>query len=700
MDTVNDKFQVEKSIFALDWKLMLPTPAKNIVEKIHLSSGQLFLPILECVSNSIINLKLSGLPVKDRKIDIEIVRGEADPDSLFEDTKPVKDIIITDNGTGFDEKNYISFGMPHSNHLAEYGCVGLGRFTVLAAFKKMKIRSNFPSNGGWKYREFNFDIQNDVTPVIFQDSKDDERKTIVEMQEFFAEHLLKKTAITVESIAKEIMDHFLVFYLSNDLPQIIVKEQDDSEKRNVADLFNSVAKENEINFEVSGEKFRVYITRNPKTTNRRHHYYRYCADSRVIGRAKDLGDKDSIFNYPLIQDSKEYFLNVYIVSDFLDKYKVPTRNGWLIKQSPDRGLFEVAAETNEITFDDIERELIKKLRNEYSEHVKQAQEKSIIEWKEYIQDHPRFNSLAGDDEILRTLPARANEDKKEAILHDIVHKRQKKVEEAIQKFIKTQKVTEESIQEITADIKDKAILDKDSLADYMLRRRAVIELFDRFLEADKKGDYKLEKDIHKLIFPMSTTSEEINYDAHNLWLLDERLVSYQFIASDKEMRTYCDINSQKAADLVLFNNPIGFGDTSCGDISSLIIFEFKRPGDVASNMPKNNQWEFSECTDKYFEDFRFGKRKKIKNKGRAVNVSQTTPKFGYIVFSEIPEDLANYNTEMKGWKKTPFNSFYKIEPGSNMHIEVMTFDNLIKSAKQRHNPFFDRLFVRNTSNAA
>ena len=36
----------------------------------------------------------------------------------------------------------------------------------------------------------------------------------------------------------------------------------------------------------------------------------------------------------------------------------------------------------------------------------------------------------------------------------------------------------------------------------MFRRKGIIDLFDKYLEADEKGEYKLESDVHNLIFPM------------------------------------------------------------------------------------------------------------------------------------------------------------------------------------------------------
>ena len=61
---------------------------------------------------------------------------------------------------------------------------------------------------------------------------------------------------------------------------------------------------------------------------------------------------------------------------------------------------------------------------------------------------------------------------------------------------------------------------------------------------------------------------------------------------------------------------------------------------------------------------------------------------------EMPSQLVEYN-KYKGWRKTPFGSYYKINPDLNLHIEAMDFQCLLKNAMERNNPFFDHLFADN-----
>jgi len=61
------------------------------------------------------------------------------------------------------------------------------------------------------------------------------------------------------------------------------------------------------------------------------------------------------------------------------------------------------------------------------------------------------------------------------------------------------------------------------------------------------------------------------------------------------------------------------------------------------------------------------------------------------VVDVIPPRLKEYNLG-KGYKQTPFGTLYKIEPEINLHIEIITFQQLIDVVEKRHAPFFDKLF--------
>jgi hypothetical protein len=145
---------------------------------------------------------------------------------------------------------------------------------------------------------------------------------------------------------------------------------------------------------------------------------------------------------------------------------------------------------------------------------------------------------------------------------------------------------------------------------------------------------------------------------------------------------------------IMFDNPMSFSVEAAGEVSSMVIFEFKRPGETAHNKNKRNtRWEFTELTEDYFEAFLYGTDKGKNYKGRSIVLKEHTPKFSYIILDVIPPELEKYN-KTKGFRNTPFGTLYKINPDLNLHIEVITFTQLIKAVETRHAPFFDHFFTK------
>ncbi|WP_156309435.1 hypothetical protein [Sphingobacterium endophyticum] len=674
----------------------MEVPVKNLVETVDLTAEDVLLPMLECVVNSIISLQKSELPANEKKIQIQINRGNLPEKLNFDNVKTISGFKVIDNGVGFNNNNYKSFQTPFSQINKDFGCKGIGRFTVLAAYKDFLVESNYVEDTTWYIRKFQFSTEKELEIIEFGNSQVEQSKTVVEIQNCTNHILIEKSAISVLQISESIMQHCFIYYLNNSLPRIEVIDLENNEVEVINELFQKVSKEKERDFSLKGEDFKFYITKTLKEGNRKNNYLYYCANNRTVGNPKNIKNINSIFSYPVLIDNEYYFFDIYVVSEYLNKKVFKTRNGFNIPKERENLLFD---DDNTITFQDIEEYISSILEVEYDNFVKTARNKNIENVKSYISHKaPRFNSFLKNPEVLNSIPPNLSEDKLEEHLYKISFNARRKVENNIEKFIKTKEVNEDAIGQIINDIKAKTAYDVDSLADYMMRRKAIINLFDKFLDADENGDYKLEEDVHNLIFPLGLTNNDLEYENHNLWILDERFISYKFIASDKSITSFSQTKSRKETDLILidnpqmFNNPISFGDKASGEVNSMVIFEFKRPGDVAHQKNKTDyRWEFSELVEPYFEEFIYQPIKK-NYKGNQIILKETTPKFGYIILDFIPEPLARYNKN-KGWKATPFGTYFKIEAELNLHLEVMTFRQLLDASKQRHNPFFDKLFT-------
>ena len=679
---------------------------KDLVSTIDLNKGEVFLPLYESVVNSIISL--DKVERDDKKIEVIIEREEGNfvSDLFGRGVPTIQNITIIDNGQGFTEANYNSFKRPYGKLNKQYGCKGVGRFTILALFEKMEITSLYEEGGKWWKRSFVFDVDNEITEEHLEEIAETQPQTKVVLRNCNNKDLLPGTAHNAEEIAKGVMDHCFIYYLCGTLPTINITEKTSDGKNcslSVNTYFSLESKEKEKDIEVRGEIFHLYVVKSDKTTSRKYNYVSLCANSRVVGNKKNLADVDSLYTYPISENGESKFIDIYVVSEYLDARVNNSRTAFKIPEKADEEPVFSGMETESvITIEDLLRSIAAEVSVMYETYAVETKKRNIEEVKNYITTiSPEYRSFIMRDDILEAMPPNLSDDKKDEYLHKVAYTENKKITEKIEHFMQLREANEGEIQEIIETIKKRTPYDADSLVAYVARRKAIIRLFEKMLEMKENGKYELESMIHNLIFPMGLTNETVTYQYHNLWLLDDRFSTFRYIASDRSITSMSQIRSSKEPDMVminddhlLVNNAISYGDKDMGEIGSMVIFEFKRPGDTAHQKKKNDyRWEFSELVEPYFDNFLFGKEKEKKNwKGQVVKVTKDTPKFGYVVMDEMPEQLIDYNLSHQ-WRKTPFGSYYKINPDLNLHIEALDFQTLLRNAKERNNPFFDHLFT-------
>lgn len=683
--------------------------AQDIIDSVDLSRSEVLLPIYESVVNSIISLCKTEQTDMKIEVIIERQRDRNKPLDLFDkNPEPIKNVTIVDNGEGFTEENFTSFKKPFSKVNKKYGCKGVGRFTILALFEKMDIVSIYCKNGKWFKRMFSFNAEKEIYNDKLEPLKSNEHQsqTKVSLINCNNQQLIPYTAKNAEEIAKGIMDHCFIYYLSGTLPKIFVHEIGSEGKQvsvSVEHYFQLEAKDKEKNIKIREHDFKLYVVKTNQVTNRKYNYVSLCANSRKVGGKKELARFDSLYAYPITENGESKYLDVYVVSPYLDSHVNNQRTGFRIPESNyDYGFYNDGA--LDLSIEDIMKAIAKEVAGLYEAYAVETKKRNIKEVKEYITKcAPQYRSFLYRKDILEEMPPNLTDDKKDEYLHRIAYQENIKIEEKIKDFIQQKSISDKRIEEITESIKAKTGYDSDKLAEYVFRRKAIIKLFERLLDKTEDGSYELESMIHNLIFPMGLTNLQLDYQYHNLWLLDDRFSTYRFIGSDKSITSFSQIRSSKEPDLIminneenLVNNAISFGSQDAGEISSMVIFEFKRPGDTAHQKNTSDyRWEFSELVEKYFDDFQFGKEKDKKNyRGNIVKITRDTPKFGYVVMDEMPDSLIDFNTS-HGWRKTPFGSYYKINPDQNLHIEAITFQGLLRNARERNNPFFDHLFAQN-----
>ena len=397
----------------------METPVKNLVDSIDLTSDDALLPLFECVVNSIISLKQQSKVKKENKnIQIQIYRGKPPTQPEFYGINTISRIKITDNGLGFDDRNFRSFKTPLTQlYRDNFGCKGVGRFTWLAAFDVIIIKSNYFFGNSWKYREFKFSVVKEIFDIVEKDSDNKKYKTSVELINCNNPIILDKTSIDIKFIAYEIMQHCLIYYLNGDLPLIEIQDENAKDPEIVNALYENLAKDRERTFKIKNQEFKIYIMKTQKENKRNIHYIHYCANSRVVGRPKNLKRINSLFSYPIVKEDQQFYLDIYVVSEYLNKNTYKSRNGFTIPQENDNSIF---GHESIISFQDIENGLSLVLEELFDDHVKETKDKNIKDIEQYvITEAPRYRSLLRNKDCFNTIPYGLPNEKKEEHLYRI-----------------------------------------------------------------------------------------------------------------------------------------------------------------------------------------------------------------------------------------------------------------------------------------
>lgn len=679
-------------------------PVKSKVEEIALRPHEFLLPLFEVVVNAIISIQTQKNEHKGLII-IEIERqdklGMFEADALKDKNgaipaMPIKKIIVTDNGPGFTDENFKSFNTAYSTRYKDRGCKGVGRFTMLACFQRVLVESVFTLDKGdqW-HRSFVFDVENEISPADGGKKKLElasVRQTSVILENFL-QPFAEKSAITTHDIAAAIIDHCFPFFVSKGAPTVIVKDPALQKELILNDILKTFVKYEgksiEIQPQKKGIKFLMQIVRREDARMNR---LRLCAHNRVVGKNKNLATLAPEFENPMEDaDGNEYYIDVYVTSQYLNQHVNAIRNSFNIAEEQEDGVM-----LSELTIKDIEMCVLEELQKKYDHVFQRFQEETLRKVKRFILDPKkmrlRYRALLHRPDLLKNIPYNATNDRIEEHLIRIKIQLEKELRQDLSKVLKkTQPEDFEEYSEIVKKyIDQEAEFAKDKLADLVIHRKGVLVLLKRLLRFNKDKKYALEKDLHNVIFPMGKSTDDLPVNYHNLWLLDERLAFHSFVGSDKKLRSnaHVDLKSNKEADLLIFDFPWAFSEKE-RELSSMVVFEFKRPGrDVAAEGDKR----IDSLVMKYFEDLLENKKRDVN--GELLNLEDNTPKFGFII-CDLDKDIIAHNTRINGFNKTPNGTLYKIIPTLNLHIEAMTYQQMISMSEKRHQAFFDELGLEN-----
>lgn len=592
--------------------------------------------------------------------------------------KKITGFKITDNGDGFDKKNLDSFKDYLSDTKLSLGCKGVGRFTWLKVFEDIKVESHV--NGMLVKFDFNEntsldDIEETTIPALGTN------KTIIYFNDVSMNYLErlksgkvkvdKREIADIEQIAQKVEDYLLpkLFLLKEEQHRTFSIKLKLNDKE-IEITNDSIVALNKDSFTINDDRtmfhkeygFNLYYTFLNRNDNK--HQLMYCANERTVTAFKNISLGD-------LPDGKNAIM--LLTSEYLDKRINDERNEFTFdfsENNPD--------DDNPITgkqINDKLKTLINKIMEttypEIKEINKQTKEQCIEEYpylKKYIEPL-EISIIESKKNLIDKATQLYEQEKKQAKdnLARILKKKKRTVDDEVLKGI-------EKVNDISAR----------ELAKYIMYREQVLTALRQVIDDNETNESLL----HNLFMKMGSSSEKegnknILYDS-NLWLLDDKFLSYFSAFSDtkiKEMKDRIlkeyesDADDLKEPDLTAFYSNVE------GDTIDLIVIEFKAIG--ANALQKSTALLEVE-----------------RNIGAiASSFDNIRNIYGYVI-TNIDDELARIFkrsglSKLYSTGQSPI--FYKynngIEDANNKgvdtHIYLLTADAICRDAKSRNDVFLN-----------
>ncbi|WP_410741987.1 ATP-binding protein [Citrobacter portucalensis] len=667
--------------------MSLQTNLQGRLRNTSLPKSHGLMPVFEAVVNSI-----HSIEEMDDAVDGKIVLciNRTTQDSLDLDAKlqpPIVGFTITDNGCGFDEANFKSFETLDSDHKINKGCRGVGRLMWLKVFDLVEVESHFFNiDGELKKRIFRFNDKSGVHSEKVVEATSNKPGTIIKLVGF-DETFRKQVPAKGHFIANQLLEHVLWYFVrQGSTPKILLEDANEVfdldhllEEHMHASAFLETITIRDHQFELTHIKFRASINKK--------HQLALCAANRLVKEESIQGKIPGL--YGKISDiSGEFTYTCYVSSDYLNQHVRSERTSFDIAE-------DVEDMLNEVSFKDIREAVLIRTK----EYLQDVLEENVSAGRrrvdDFIDNHaPRYRPIANyvAEEFLIVDPEKSD---KELELH--LHAQWYEVERQLVSeghhimLPQNKEHVEEYKERLSNYLRKAGDLKKSDLANYVSHRKVIIDLLQKSIERLEDGKYAREDMIHELIMPMRKDSVEVFLDSCNLWLIDERLAFHNYLASDKTLNSMpiTGNESTKEPDLLslrVFDNPLLVNDQISFPLAAITVIEIKRP--MRNDMREGEDKDPIDQALSYLERIREGKV--TTKSGRPIPGNNDIPGYCYVL-CDLTESMhrrcrrANLRITSDGMGYSGYN-----EP-SHAYIEVISFDQLVKAARERNRAFFDKL---------
>ena len=659
---------------------------QRAVENIR-STTTVFTPIVEVVVNAIDAIEAARQPAGI--IHLRVRRSAQQELELEGEGSRINDVTVTDNGIGFTDANRKSFDTLYSAQKIHQGGKGFGRLTCLRYFEDVYVDSTY-EEGELKRRRFSM---GKVTEFIVDEAmtaaEDSHSGTTV----ILAGERSGKLPRKLSSMARGLVELLLPYFTTHGYvcPKIELSEHDGEGRIVLNDYVDSPgAIIHEVTLPAS--TFELQSTSGPKLFQVR--VFKFLSPQNKVSKLSLVAHKREVseasmatqipeFSDEFVEDPggdqtrrRNYILKAYVFGPYLDTNVLLERAAFSFQRDTDLLLG--------ISQSQIEAEAAQLTKAAVLDQVVTRQEKKRERLQSYVEEQaPWYKPLlkAVDATALSSV---ASDSEMDALLHREKYRQERRVKEEFAAVLATGDPTELAVR--TRELADRiSESSKNELVHYVSLRRQVLELFKRSLELTETGAFPPEDAVHSVIFPTKTDDQSISFESHNLWILDERLTFTTYLASDLPLNG----GTSQRPDIIAFDRPVAFRAENESS-NPVTIFEFKRPGREDFANPSSREDPVEQIV-RYVNAIRGGRYRTPK--GREINVSDTTPFYGYVV-CDLSAKVKQWLRDDKDFKAMPDGLGYFHWRGNiNLYIEVLSWSKLLKDAAMRNRAFFFKLGI-------
>lgn len=660
------------------------------IEKLKITPKDILLPLYEAVVNSFQSIEeLSNK--ENAEIKIKVLRDRSQ--QVIEngdkgDSYPITGFIVKDTGVGFDDKNFESFLTSDSRYKRSKGGKGIGRFLWLKMFNNVSISSIYEENGNRKLRRFSFVLSNDPVEEVSIEECNKELLTEVKLENLKSNYA-NKLPRSIDKIGSKIIEHCLEYFIQKECPRVTIEDDFsmiDLKKHFLTNMYVNIEKDS---FKINNNEFEICHLKLFETSSNKNIVH-YCANWREV-KHEHLDALIENLDGKMRDGDREFVYAAYISSKLLDDIVNDERTDFNFKIAEDSILNK-----NGVTKKEIDQEVAKVISSYLNAYIEPIRKEKREQIENYIKkEKPQYRPLLKYKEAeLNKIKRNINPKELELELFKIQQQLQYEVKKQGEEFIKNNKVKDiknldEYKEKYKEYIEKENEMGKSTLAEYIIHRKIMIDLLENSMCINENEKYELESFVHNLIFPMSTISDEVNYENHNLWIIDEKLSYHYYLASDKKMKDIdvVNVDTKDRPDILVMDNPIALSNEDGKPYNALTLIEFKRPmRDEYTDAENPITQVFN-----YTSDIREGIKKD--RKGRTIQVSSNAPFYLYIIADLTPKMIkyakyANLTRTPDGMGFFGYNDDKDI----NAYIEVISYEKLLEDAKKRNRILFDKLF--------